>query len=223
MKYALLLQNDAADVARWKELDEEAAREPRAAEIPKWIAVMERMEARGQRLSGLELDEPETAKVVRIVDGETVVTDGPYAETKELVGGLMTVECATSTKRSSSPRRSRSPQEDRWRSGRSTSDRAAFPGGVGSLRRRAGPGDGRPRPRGGRRAGGLHRGAQALGRPAAGESRGALRDRPDRAVDRLRRVRPLRKKTELLGRLEALAPQTRRTSTSTRSPTTGST
>ena len=28
------------------------------------------------------------------MDGETVVTDGPYAETKELVGGLMTVECA---------------------------------------------------------------------------------------------------------------------------------
>ena len=57
-------------------------------------SLMERMEASGQRLSGLELDDPETAKVVRIVDGETVVTDGPYAETKELVGGLMTVECA---------------------------------------------------------------------------------------------------------------------------------
>jgi hypothetical protein len=94
MKYALLLQNDAADIARWKELSEDEARAARAAEIPKWVALMERMEAGGQRLSGLELDEPETAKVVRIVDGETVVTDGPYAETKELVGGLMTVECA---------------------------------------------------------------------------------------------------------------------------------
>lgn len=94
MKYALLLTNDAADVARWKELSEDEAREARAAEIPKWQAVFERMQERGQRLSGLELDEPATAKVVRVVDGEPVVTDGPYAETKELVGGLMTVECA---------------------------------------------------------------------------------------------------------------------------------
>jgi hypothetical protein len=43
-------------------------------------------------LSGLELDEPETAKVVRVVDGEAVVTDGPYAETKELLGGYPVIE-----------------------------------------------------------------------------------------------------------------------------------
>ena len=92
MKYALLLQNDAADVARWKQLGEDEAREARAAEIPKWVALMERMEARGQRLSGLELDEPETAKVVRVVNGETVVTDGPYAETKEQLGGILILE-----------------------------------------------------------------------------------------------------------------------------------
>jgi hypothetical protein len=51
------------------------------------------MQAKGQWQSGVELDEPATAKTVRVVDGETVVTDGPYAETREVVGGLMMVEC----------------------------------------------------------------------------------------------------------------------------------
>lgn len=94
MKYAMFLNNDASDLARWKELGAEEAREARAAEVPKWNALFERMQARGQWLSGLELDEPDTARVVRVVDGETVVTDGPYAETKEFVGGLFLVECA---------------------------------------------------------------------------------------------------------------------------------
>ena len=94
MKYLLLLNNAKADSDRYAGMTEEEAQTARAAEIPKWVALMERMEAGGQRLSGLELDAPDTAKVVRIVDGETVVTDGPYAETKEIVGGLMTVKCA---------------------------------------------------------------------------------------------------------------------------------
>ena len=94
MKYAMFLNNDASDVARWKGMSEDDARQARAAEVPKWNALFERMQAREQWLSGLELDEPDTAKVVRVVNGETVVTDGPYAETKEFVGGLFVVDCA---------------------------------------------------------------------------------------------------------------------------------
>ena len=94
MRYALLLTNRADDVERWKAMSEEEAAEARAHEMPKWIALFERLEERKQSVSGLELEEPATAKVVRVVDGETVVTDGPYAETKELVGGVMVVDCA---------------------------------------------------------------------------------------------------------------------------------
>jgi len=38
------------------------------------------------------LHPPDTATVVKETDGETVVTDGPYAETKEQVGGFWVIE-----------------------------------------------------------------------------------------------------------------------------------
>jgi hypothetical protein len=46
------------------------------------------------RLYGRELDSPDTALTVRVRDGETLVTDGPFAETKEFVGGFGLLDCA---------------------------------------------------------------------------------------------------------------------------------
>ena len=43
--------------------------------------------------TGLELEDPRRARVVRIRDGQTVVTDGPFAETKEILGGYFLVDC----------------------------------------------------------------------------------------------------------------------------------
>lgn len=60
-------------------------------EIPGWAAEMDR---RGLRLLGRELDLPETAATVRKRDGETLVTDGPFAETKEFIAGFNVYECA---------------------------------------------------------------------------------------------------------------------------------
>jgi hypothetical protein len=40
------------------------------------------------------LHPPSSATVVRVVDGETMLTDGPYAETKEQVGGFWVIEAA---------------------------------------------------------------------------------------------------------------------------------
>ena len=94
MKYALLLNNRADDVERWAALSPDEAAAARAESIPKWEALFARMGERGQWLSGIELDDSSLAKTVRVVDGEPVVTDGPYAETKEVVGGLLLVECA---------------------------------------------------------------------------------------------------------------------------------
>ena len=42
--------------------------------------------------SGKELDGRDTAKVVRVRDGERIVTDGPFAETKEILGGAFFVQ-----------------------------------------------------------------------------------------------------------------------------------
>jgi hypothetical protein len=51
-------------------------------------AYLEEMDPRGVRLYGRELDEHDRAVTVRVRDGETLVTDGPFAETKEFVGGF---------------------------------------------------------------------------------------------------------------------------------------
>ncbi len=61
-------------------------------EIPAWV---ERMNRRGVRLFGRELQLPEEgAGVVRVRAGETLVTDGPFAETKEFVAGFDLLRCA---------------------------------------------------------------------------------------------------------------------------------
>jgi hypothetical protein len=60
-------------------------------ELPPWV---EEMDARGVRLLGRELELPETAATVRVRDGETLVADGPFAETKEFVAGFDIFECA---------------------------------------------------------------------------------------------------------------------------------
>ena len=41
--------------------------------------------------SGLQLQPPETATTVRVEDGRTLTTDGPFAETKEALGGYLPV------------------------------------------------------------------------------------------------------------------------------------
>jgi hypothetical protein len=60
-------------------------------ELPAWVQAVN---TRGVRLFGRELDLPETAVTVRARDGQTLVTDGPFAETKEFVAGFDVLECA---------------------------------------------------------------------------------------------------------------------------------
>jgi hypothetical protein len=42
--------------------------------------------------SGLGLDDPETATTVRVQDGRTLTTDGPFVATKEALGGYLVFE-----------------------------------------------------------------------------------------------------------------------------------
>ena len=57
-------------------------------------AYMAEMEPRGVRVLGRELDFPETAVTVRVRGGRTLVTDGPFVETKEYVAGFDVLDCA---------------------------------------------------------------------------------------------------------------------------------
>ena len=51
------------------------------------------MREQGIEGNGLELDDPAKARVVRVRDGETLVTDGPFLETKEVLGGYLVADC----------------------------------------------------------------------------------------------------------------------------------
>lgn len=50
------------------------------------------LKAAGKMLAGDALKPVETATTVRVRDGKSVVTDGPFAETKEQLGGYYLVE-----------------------------------------------------------------------------------------------------------------------------------
>jgi hypothetical protein len=89
MKYALLIYSDQSS---WADLSDEEKAAQRANEMPRWISAMEELGKADPGLTGYELDAGSTAKVVRVRDGESIVTDGPYAETKEIIGGLFVLD-----------------------------------------------------------------------------------------------------------------------------------
>jgi hypothetical protein len=93
VRYAALLTNLAEDLEAWDKMSPEEAQSARAEEIPKWEALFGELGPSGVLGFGAELDSPSTAKIVRVRDGETIVTDGPFAETKEQIGGVMLLEC----------------------------------------------------------------------------------------------------------------------------------
>ena len=73
-------------------MSEEEAPTARAESMPRWIALFEEIGKADPSVQGRELDARREAKVVRVVDGETIVTDGPFAETKEQLGGIFVTD-----------------------------------------------------------------------------------------------------------------------------------
>ena len=57
-------------------------------DIERWLE-----QAESRRLLGHQLRPQEEAKVVRVRGGKPFVTDGPFAETKELIAGFDILEC----------------------------------------------------------------------------------------------------------------------------------
>jgi hypothetical protein len=54
--------------------------------------VADQLTARGQYLGGNPLHPPTTATTVRVRDGKRLLTDGPFAETREHLGGYMLID-----------------------------------------------------------------------------------------------------------------------------------
>jgi len=53
------------------------------------------VQARGIWVTGDQLAPPRRARTVRVREGKKLVTDGPFAETKEAVGGFDILECGS--------------------------------------------------------------------------------------------------------------------------------
>ena len=85
MKYMLLFWVDESGEAT---ADDDAAM---VIAVKSWV---EEMSERGVRLSGGPLRSAAEARIVRVADGEVLVSDGPFAETKEQIGGYDVIECA---------------------------------------------------------------------------------------------------------------------------------
>jgi hypothetical protein len=59
--------------------------------VDPWVT---EMDGRGVRLFGSEMEPPGSARTVRVRESRVIVTDGPFAETKEQVAGFDVLECA---------------------------------------------------------------------------------------------------------------------------------
>jgi hypothetical protein len=84
MRYALLVCGDENAV-----LSPEGQRERSAA----FTAFQDEMEARGVLLGRERLRPAISATTVRVRDGDLVISDGPFAESKEQIAGLYLVDC----------------------------------------------------------------------------------------------------------------------------------
>ena len=86
MRYALLICDEEK---RQVEMSEDET----AAQMAAYMAFGEEMGARGVLQGGERLQPVTTATTVRVRDDEVVTSDGPFAETKEQLGGFYLVEC----------------------------------------------------------------------------------------------------------------------------------
>ena len=83
MQYALMIYADPG----YRETLSDAERE---AEHAEYLALADDVHG----VAGARLQPVETATCVRVVGGRTLMTDGPFADTKEVLGGFCLIEAA---------------------------------------------------------------------------------------------------------------------------------
>ena len=88
MQYLLLIHDDEQS---WPSLSEEEQR----AVIEEYLALSAELRERGAYVGANRLAPTSTASTVRVRDGQEVVTDGPFAETKEQLGGYYLIDVET--------------------------------------------------------------------------------------------------------------------------------
>ena len=81
MRYLILIYED------------ESFAPPTEEEMRRWFALSEEMAQAGVLVEAHELQRTDTATTLRMRGGKLLTTDGPFAETKEALGGFYLVEC----------------------------------------------------------------------------------------------------------------------------------
>jgi hypothetical protein len=89
MRYLMLVCWDA------EKMDAQAEPDPTDAPNQESFPWLDDLQARGIWVTGDQLAPPRRAHSVRVREGKTMVTDGPFAETKEAVGGFDILECGS--------------------------------------------------------------------------------------------------------------------------------
>jgi hypothetical protein len=88
MKYMLTIYGDPSGMS-------DASTEQQQAELGRWFTYTEELQKAGAMVAGDALQEAATATTVRFENGgEPSLTDGPFAETKEQLGGFYLIDCA---------------------------------------------------------------------------------------------------------------------------------
>jgi hypothetical protein len=86
MQYLILIYSDEKE-------DANTSREEAEAWMGEYLAYTDAMRKAGVMLGGEALQPTATATTVRVKDGKTLTIHGPFAETKEQLGGFYQVEC----------------------------------------------------------------------------------------------------------------------------------
>ena len=85
MKYILLIYGNEAEMAK-------RSQEQMGSRLKEYGAFTESIRQNGNFVGGERLQQSSTATTVRVRDGKTLATDGPFAETKEHLGGFYLIE-----------------------------------------------------------------------------------------------------------------------------------
>ena len=86
MRYVLLIYQNEAEHAQ-------LSQEDLGAELGAYMALNEEMHRKGLLLNTAAIQPIHTATTVRVRAGKTVITDGPFAETKEHLRGYVLLNC----------------------------------------------------------------------------------------------------------------------------------
>jgi hypothetical protein len=91
MKYLLLVTWDAERMNGQEEPD----RTGQSDEFEEGFPWVDDLRAKGIWKTGDQLAPPRRARTVRVREGKKLITDGPFVETKEAVGGFDLLECGS--------------------------------------------------------------------------------------------------------------------------------